>query len=112
MTTDKTIASTILHQLGGQHFIVMTGAKNFSTSGNDCSFSIGRNASKANRVKIILEPDDTYTMQFIKFTDFRFNKKTGEWKDSKFETLKEYKGVYWDMLQDIFTEYTGMYTHL
>lgn len=106
------VANTILQQLGGNKFITMTGAKNFFTNGNDCCFSIGKNCSKANRVKIILNGDDTYTMQFIKFTADRFNSKTGNFTPAKAETLKEYSGVYCDMLQDLFTSFTGLYTHL
>ena len=108
---NKTIANTILSQLGGNKFIAMTGAKNFYTNGNDLCFNIGKNASKANRIKIVLDFDDTYTMQFIKFTDAKLTKNF-EWVDAKVEVLKEIKGVCFDMLQELFTEYTKMYTHL
>lgn len=108
----KAIANTILSQLGGNKFIAMTGAKNFYTNGNDLCFNIGKNASKANRIKIVLDWDDTYTMQFIKFTNGRFTKNYEKWVEPKVETLKEIKGVYCDMLQELFTEYTGMNTHL
>lgn len=110
--TTKTIAETILSQLGGNAFIAMTGAKKFFTNGNDCCFSIGRNTSKANRVQIILKADDTYTVQFKKFTGGRLNKRTYEYIPEKVETLKEYNGVYCDELQSVFTAYTGLYTHL
>lgn len=108
---DKTIANTIFQQLGGKKFIAMTGAKDFFTNGNDLCCTIGKNMSKANRLKIILDADDTYIMQFIKFTSGRLTKNY-EWKEPKIEVLKEIKGLYFDELQDLFTEYTGMYTHL
>jgi hypothetical protein len=108
---NKQIANTILSQLGGNKFIAMTGAKNFFTNGNDICFNIGKNISKANRIQIILEADDTYTMKFIKFTNGRFTKNF-EYIEAKVDLLQEEKGIYNDMLQDIFTQYTGMDTHL
>lgn len=109
---EKTVATTILNQLGGNRFITMTGAKDFFTNGNDLCFSIPKNMSKANRVKIVLDADDTYRVQFIKFTPSRFNSKTFTFTDSKAETLKEYEMIYCDQLQELFTNYTGMYTRL
>ena len=61
-----TIATTILSQLGGHHFVVMTGAKRMVAIENGLRFNIGSNGSKANMVKVILNADDTYTMQFWK----------------------------------------------
>lgn len=95
-------AETILQQLGGRKFIAMTGAKNFVKSDKDkyIIFQIGRNKTSANFVKIALNSMDLYDMEFIQMR--AGNKKI----------LKAYNGVYNDMLQDIFTEFTGMYTHL
>lgn len=45
-------AQTILNQLGGNRFVAMTGAKNFVALENGIKFNIGKNASKANTVKI------------------------------------------------------------
>ena len=109
---NKTIATTILNQLGGNKFIAMTGAKNFFTNGNDLCFNIGKNMSNANRVQIVLDGDDTYTMKFIKFTNGRFTKNYEKYIDSKVEILKEIPGVYCDGLKEMFTEHTGLYTHL
>ena len=108
---NKDTATTILNQLGGNKFIAMTGAKDFLTGGNDITFKIGKNSSKANMINIILDEDDTYTMKFIKFTNFRMTK-TFEFIEAKTEVLKEVKGIYCDMLQDLFTQYTGLYTHI
>ena len=107
-----TVANIILDQLGGNKFIAMTGAKNFLADGNTLRMTLPKNMSKANRLYITLEADDTYTMYFFKFTAGRLNKKTFEFTEDKTTEVKTVKGVYFDMLQDIFTQTTGMYTHL
>src|SRR4051812_14375724 len=65
---DMTIASTILAQLGGNKFVAMTGAKNFVNGGNYLQFSIGRNSSKTNSVRVTLQANDTYVMHFFKIS--------------------------------------------
>lgn len=110
---DKQVAETILRQLGGNKFIVMTGAKNFLAlpNGGGLGMSIPRNMSKANRLKIKLMPDDTYTLEWIKFSPARWMPKQLKFSEDKITTLKVQEGVYCDQLQELFTEYTGMYTH-
>ena len=107
-----TVANTILEQLGGNKFIAMTGAKNFVSDGNTLRMTLPKNRSKANRLYITLDAMDTYTMNFFKYTAGRLNKKTFAWTPDKQEDVKEISSVYADMLQDIFTDVTGMYTHL
>ncbi|MBO7714602.1 MAG: hypothetical protein J6S85_13585 [Methanobrevibacter sp.] len=109
--TNKEIATTILKQLGGNKFIAMTGTKNFIAIERGMICKIGKNASKANYLEIVLNGDDTYTMRFIKFTNCRMTKDY-KFIDAKRETLKEYQHIYFDQLQELFTEYTHMYTHL
>lgn len=106
------VADIILQQLGGNKFLVMTGAKHLVADGNTLRMTLPKNMSKANRLHITLDPDDTYTMRFFKFTAGRLDKKTFEWKEDKVTEVKLVKGVYCDMLQEIFTATTGMYTHL
>ena len=106
------IADIILEQLGGNKFLAMTGANHLVSDGNTLRMNLPKNASKANRLWITLDADDTYTMNFFKFTAGRLNKKTFAWTEDKKVDVKEIKGVYCDMLQDIFTSVTGMYTHL
>lgn len=105
MSSNKEIADTILEQLGGNKFRVMTGAKNFSYSSQGkphLQFQIGRNASKANMVVIEYEAGhDWYTVKFLKFS-----MKTG------LQELKKVEGVYFDDLRPLFTKYTGLYTSL
>lgn len=105
------MAHTILRQLGGGKFLAMTGSKPV-TDGNTLRIHLKKNMSKANRLYITLNADDTYTMRFFRYTAGRMDKKTFEWKEEKITEIKTIEGVYCDMLQDIFTEVTGMYTHL
>ena len=63
------IANTILQQLGGHGFTVMTGSRNYINLGNGLQMSLARNKTSANRLKIILDEDtDTYTMYFYRQT--------------------------------------------
>ena len=106
--TKMVVATTILQQLGGNKFIAMTGAKRFYGDENSLSFALIKTPGFAkkgiNFVKITLMPDDTYKMEFNKII----------WGNG-FPTIKpiqEYTDVYWDQLQELFTEATGLYTHL
>jgi len=92
----------ILDQLGGYRFIAMTGAKNFvyDQKNSNMSFSIMRNSKKVTHVTVTLTVMDVYTMEF-------FNCRGAEIK-----TIAKVENVYDDMLQDIFTRETGLYTHL
>jgi hypothetical protein len=135
MTENIEIAATILAQLGGKMFITTTGAKDFVAIENGVRFRIGRNATQANMVKIILEPSDTYTMQFIRIgrevnpydimyryinkglSEEEFNTKVRAdidkaKKNAEPKVLKEYEDVYCDMLEDIFRNYTKLETKL
>lgn len=109
-----TIANTIYQQLGGGKFTAMTGAKNFIALENGLRFNIPRNASKANKVTVTLDADDTYTVTFTKYTPYSFKITKNEIKETpeKIVVIKEIEGVYCDMLQDTFTAVTGMYTRL
>ena len=97
---NKLIAGTILKQLGGYKFIAMTGAKNFVYMNNKASFKIGRNCMNVNHVTIELNSMDTYDMEFINI------------RGPKLTVKSEAKGVYCDMLQEVFTKHTGMNTSL
>lgn len=106
------VADTILQQLGGNKFIVMTGSKNFLSDGNTLRMHLAKNVSKANRLEITLDADDLYTMRFYKYTAGRLNKKTWSWTADKVEEVYTVSGIWFDMLQPVFTQVTGMYTHL
>jgi len=95
------VAETILKQLGGNKFRMMTGAKNLAGDENSLSMRIGRNSSNSNYLKITVNSMDTYDMKFCKFTR-KFEEKS----------VKEYNGVYNDSLVEVFERHTGMYTSL
>ena len=63
------IAKTILEQLGGNKFVVMTGAKNFVDCGDALSMRIGRNKTSSNYLKITLNSMDTYDMKLSQPTE-------------------------------------------
>ena len=110
----NTIANTIYQQLGGGRFTAMTGAKNFIALENGLRFNIPTNASKANKVTVTLDADDTYTVTFTRYTPYSFKITKNGFKETpeKIVVIKELDGIYCDMLQDTFTAVTGMYTRL
>ena len=98
--TDMTVAKTILEQLGGGLFARMTGAKRFTGGADSLTMSVaGRNENGAvNRVRVTLDPSDTYTIEsfYCRGTNAA-------------ERFKE-SDVYCDCLQDAFLRATGLYT--
>jgi len=95
------VAETILSDLGGNQFRMMTGAKNFGGTEDSLSMRIGRNSSNSNYLKITLNWMDLYDMKFCKLTR-KFEEKS----------VTEYHNIYNDMLTDQFTAHTGMYVKL
>lgn len=116
--TAREISATILQQLGGRHFLLMTGSKNlvYGTDDNHRDFlrmHLHKNASKANRLTIYYNlGSDSYTMVFDKFTVPRWCPKQYKYSDPKLETVKTYHEIYFDQLQELFTETTGLLTSL
>lgn len=101
-----TIAQTILQQIGGKRFITMTGSNNFMDLGNALRMNLTRNKTQANRLKIELdEALDLYNVVF-------YRQVVTKTFDVKITEIAKYEGVYCDMLEDIFTETTGLYTRL
>lgn len=110
----QSTASEILRQLGGRRFVAMTGAKNFLFSDITATcpniwlrMDLTTNKSGANRLKITLKDDDTYTMYF-----YRQTIKTKGGIDCVVSKEQKFEGVYCDQLQEIFTNVTGLYTSL
>jgi len=97
-----TIADTILQQLGGRKFTLMTGAKNLTGHANALSFKLPSRFAKdgINYVKITLNPSDTYIMEFGKIVKHTYKE------------LITSTGVYCDQMQTVFTDITGLDTHL
>ena len=100
------IAKTIFEQIGGRRFAAMTGSKDFINMGNGLRMSLARNKTSANRLDIIYDAGaDLYNMRFYRKT---FSKKTFECRTTDIAT---HEGIYCDMLEDMFTMVTGLYTH-
>ena len=78
----------------------MTGAKNLGASGKSLSMKIGRNSKSITHVIIKLTSMDLYDIEFIRL------------RGAKRTVVKKVKGIYADMLQKIFTKYTGLRTRL
>jgi hypothetical protein len=96
-----TIATTILEHLGGNRFIAMTGAKHLVDHGNALSFKFPKpKGQKVNYLKIELETFDTYSLTFGYLRGL----------SATLETPKTV--VYAAQLQALFTERTGLDTHL
>lgn len=100
------VADTILQQLGGNRFRVMTGAKHFLSDGNALVFRLPRGFARdgINAVRITLDPSDTYTVKFFKVGTAR--------SGYKHTTVKETSGIYAEDLQPLFKTTTGLDTHL
>src|SRR5579859_4753243 len=105
------VPNIILQQLGGKRFIAMTGSRNFTSGHVDGSpwkaltMHLARNKMGATHLTIALEPMDWYSMTFYRV---RYSERNGVVTT----TLKRVDGVYCDMLEDVFTEETGLYTRL
>ena len=105
---ERQISETTLRQLGGKRFKCMTGAKNFGYSGKTLSFSLpakpGFTKDGITHVKITLTPADLYQMEFL-----RVRKGKQGYGIDHVATIDD---VYFDQLQELFTQYTGLDTHL
>lgn len=125
MSSSKEIAHTILSQLGGNKFLVMTGSKNLSygeDEHNRCFLSMKLsglvNKRKYSHLKIVYNFDDTYTMVFQKVkqrTEKQLMKALAlgnELPDAISITETIFEEVYCDQLAEIFERETGLYTHL
>ncbi len=101
--TDLNIANTIYTQLGGSKFAAMTGAKKFIGTDDSLRFTIPK-AKSINYVKITLQWDDLYTVEYISV------KQTKD--DIIHKIIAKSENIYYDDLQKDFTEKTGLYTSL
>jgi len=112
------IANAIYQQLGGGRFVAMTGTKGFvwDEAKQTLRMALTRNGSKANRLDVIYNPDDTYTMRFFHYTPARFRidhkKCTYNEYPEKITEVKKFEHIYCDQLQELFTDVTKMYLTL
>lgn len=106
MTNNQITAKTILNQLGANRFLAMTGAKNLVAIENGLQFDLPRTRhfvkDGINKIQIILDASDTYTVRGLKCMPRKFECKE----------LATESGIYADMLQGTFTEMTGLNTYL
>lgn len=100
MTNSIDTAKAILTQLGGNKFIMMTGAKNLGATENGLVFKIMANAKKVNHVRITLNSLDLYDVEYLSITK------------KAYKTISESKSIYHDMLRNDFETNTGLYTSL
>jgi hypothetical protein len=93
------VARTILQQLGGNRFAMLTGARKFVAAEKGLSFVFPQPAAgKPNACTITLTPRDEYD---IVFSYVRFPNVP--------RVVEEHKGIYCDQLLDIFEGATGLY---
>lgn len=94
------VAKTILAQLGGRRFMVMTGAKDLVYGANLLRFRVGRNAKGVTKVQVTLTPEDLYDVTFFKGAGVNVRE------------VAKVEGIFAESLQETFTRYTGLDTHL
>jgi hypothetical protein len=87
------VAQTILAQLGGNQFIVLTGAKNFVGGENFLQFRFGRGEG----MRITLNGSDLYDVDHYVIRGMEVKDKGRE------------EGLYADMLKDMFERRTGLF---
>lgn len=104
----QTQAETILQQLGGRQFMVMTGANRFTHDKGALTFRLpgsgGFCRNGINCVRVALTPADLYRMEFD-----RVVKRKGRYE---VDCVAIEEAIYEDMLQACFTEHTGLETKI
>ena len=105
MATDMTVSKTIAEQLG-KPTLFMLGAladlkKRPLVGGeNSLMFSIMRGAKNGiNKIRIVLEPSDTYTVEFIK---------VGRAPRYEVKLVSKHEGIYVDALHDLIYRETDL----
>lgn len=93
------IATIILRQLGGVRFMALTGSHSPFAITDGLLIKLRKNKAKANKLRIVLTPNDLYRVEF--------------WScRGTTSTIKvEFDDVYNDQLQEIFESVTGLLTH-
>lgn len=100
--TDLTVANTILEQLGGGRALMMLGAGQPVGDGSSLMFSIKGSPLKVNKIRITLDSDDTYTVEFL-----RYSRKTLDCKH-----IAQFSMVYASDLRHVLEFGTGLRTSL
>ena len=93
------VPNEILRQLGGNRFVVITGAKDFVGSKISLSMTLPHGA-KGNRLKITLNGNDLYDL------------KLQNYRNLKLKDISLVSDVFVENLLDVFEAMTGLYTTL
>ena len=103
--SNSSVADTILQQLGGQGpLVAMISAKTFLVDESSLSFRFsGKSKNGANYAKITLDPNDTYTVRFVKI---------GRAPQFDVTECGSTSMVYADSLREHFERATGFYLSL
>jgi hypothetical protein len=63
--TDLTVPKTILAQLGGESFVMASGATGLIGGADSLTFKLGRNPQRVTHVRVTLTRDGLYDMTFF-----------------------------------------------
>ncbi len=98
------VSQAILDQLGGRAFLAMTGARDLVGGERRLTFRLPRGFAKdqINRVEIVLEASDTYSVRFTKWSG----------RALVGRIIRYESGIYDDMLAPLFREATGLETRM
>jgi|TARA_Y100000034_G_scaffold132845_1_gene196821 hypothetical protein len=99
-TENQRIAQTIIAQLGGNMFAVMTGSKMFISIDNGVQFNIGRNSLKCNKITITLNGNDYYDVTYWSI------------RGVSIKIKREVTDIFAGTLRQEIEEATGLYTSL
>jgi hypothetical protein len=92
------VANTILGQMGGAgRLAAMVGASMFVGGENSLMFAF-KGCPKANKCRVTLDADDTYTVDFFKLKN----------RGLDVATFKSVDGIYADQLRRLFEQTTGL----
>jgi hypothetical protein len=96
--TDMTVANTLRDQLG-RVTLAMLGASHLVGSSDGLQFFI-KGSRKVNLIRIVLSPDDTYTVEFWKGRGVNLRK------------VAEHNNIYVDQLHEVIAHETGLLTRM
>ncbi len=99
------VATTIANQIGSRA-LYMIGAKNLAGSGTALTFKVMRNGAKVTHVKVTLDAQDTYSVDFLKCSTRSKN------PDNWVKTVADFSGIYCDNLTDLIGSTLGLATSL
>lgn len=96
------VAETILAQLGGRRFAVMTGAGSFASGDDQLTFRLPSKMVKdgGSAMRIILTPNDLYRLELLKIVDFECR------------IIDRRDDVHCEGLSEVFSDMTGLVTTL